>query len=310
MSKPTHEAGAPKPPVSLDLAKLFTLVARIGTIAGAARALDMDASLATRKLAQLEAALGARLVERTTRSLKLTEAGHVALAWANEAVESFENATDEVASLQERPSGVVRLAVAQYTALQYLPRLLAEFCADYPEVRLVLSTTDSLVNLVDDGYDVAIHSGQIPASGMVGKRLREFQRILCASPDYLAAHGMPARPEDMASHDCLVHSANEPRNWCFRRGASLVSQPVRARVESDNYAVLLELARQSLGILRVSENLVLEDIRAGRLVQVLPAYKCVYPNGELPGLWILYPSRRLPYRTRLFVDFMIKSLSR
>ncbi len=310
MSKPEHEVGAQKPPVSLDLAKLFTLVARIGTIAGAARALNMDASLATRKLAQLEAALGARLVERTTRSMKLTEAGRVALAWANEAVESFENATDEVASLQERPSGVVRLAVAQYTALQYLPRLLAEFCAAYPEVRLVLSTTDSLVNLVDEGYDVAIHSGQIPASGMVGKRLREFQRILCASPAYLAARGTPARPEDMASHDCLVHTANEPRNWCFRRGATLVSQPVRARVESDNYAVLLELARQSLGILRVSENLVLEDIRAGRLVHVLPAFKCVYPNGELPGLWILYPSRRLPYRTRLFVDFMIKSLSR
>ena len=310
MSKPAQEAGAQKSPVSLDLAKLFTLVARIGTIAGAARALDMDASLATRKLAQLEAALGARLVERTTRSLKLTEAGRVALAWANEAVESFENAADEVASLQERPSGVVRLAVAQYTALQYLPRLLAEFCADYPEVRLVLSTTDSLVNLVDDCYDVAIHSGQIPASGMVGKRLRQFQRILCATPDYLAARGTPTKPEDLASHDCLVHSANEPRNWFFRRGASLVSQPVRARVESDNYAVLLELARQSLGILRVSENLVLEDIRAGRLVQVMPAYKCVYPNGELPGLWILYPSRRLPYRTRLFVDFMVKSLSR
>ena len=310
MSKPAHETGAQKPPVSLDLAKLFTLVARIGTIAGAARALNMDASLATRKLAQLEAALGARLVERTTRSMKLTEAGRVALAWAIEAVESFEDATDEVASLQERPSGVIRLAVAQYTALQYLPGLLAEFCTAYPEVHLVLSTTDSLVNLVDDGYDVAIHSGQIPASGMVGKRLRQFQRILCAAPDYLAARGTPARPEDIASHDCLVHSANEPRTWCFQRGASLVSQPVRARVESDNYAVLLELARQSLGILRVSENLVLEDIRAGRLVQVLPAYKCVYPNGELPGLWLLYPSRRLPYRTRLFVDFMIKSLSR
>lgn len=310
MSKAANEAAATKPAVSLDLAKLFTLVARIGTIAGAARALNMDASLATRKLAQLEAALGARLIERTTRSLKLTEAGRVALAWANEAVESFENASDEMASLQERPSGLVRVAVAQYTALQYLPRLLAEFCADYPDVRLALSTTDSLVNLVDDGYDVAIHTGQVPASGMVGKRLREFQRILCASPGYLAARGVPAKPADLASHDCLVHSANEPRNWSFHRGTSFVSQPVRARVESDNYAVLLELARQSLGILRVSENLVLEDIRAGRLVQLLPNYKCVYPNGELPGLWILYPNRRVPYRTRVFIDFMIKSLSR
>lgn len=310
MSKAAPDAAAHRSAVSLDLARLFTLVARLGTIAAAARALNMDASLATRKLAQLEAALGARLVERTTRSLKLTDAGRVALDWATAAVESFESATDAVASLQTRASGVIRLAVAQYTALQYLPRLLAEFCAAHPDIRLVLCTTDSLVNLVDDGHDVAIHSGQIPASGMVAKRLREFQRILCASPGYLAAHGTPGRPDDLASHDCLVHSANEARSWSFRRGASLVSQPVRARVESDNYAVLLELARQSLGILRVSENLVAEDLRAGRLVHVLPAYRCVYPNGELPGLWILYPNRRVPYRTRLFIDFMVKSLSR
>lgn len=304
------EAAAQNPAVSLDLARVFTQVVRIGTIAGAARALNMDASLATRKLAQLELALGARLVERTTRSMKLTEAGRVALAWASEAVDHFEQAADEVASLQGRPSGVVRLAVAHYTALQYLPRLLAEFCARHPEIRLVLSTTDTLVNLVDGGYDVAIHSGRIPESGMVGKRLREFQRILCAAPDYLARRGEPTRPEDLAAHDCLVHAANEPRNWFFRRGGKLVSQAVNARVESDNYAVLLELARQSLGILRVGENLVLEDIRAGRLVQVLPGYRCVYPNGELPGLWLLYPSRRMPHRTRLLIDFLVESLSR
>ena len=89
-----------------------------------------------------------------------------------------------------------------------------------------------------------------------------------------------------------------------------MSQAVRARVESDNYAVLLELARQSIGIVRLGENLMLEDIRAGRLVQILASYKCVYPDGELPGLWILYPNRRVPYRTRLFIDFMTKALSR
>ncbi|HZZ93145.1 MAG TPA: LysR family transcriptional regulator [Usitatibacter sp.] len=310
MRKAAPEAPTETPFISLELAKLFIHLARIGTIAGASRALDMDSSLATRKLAQLEAAFGARLVERTTRSLSLTEAGRVALAWATSAATAFENASDEVASLQTRPSGLVRLAVAQYTALEYLPRLLAEFCANYPHVRLTLSTTDSLVNLIEGGYDVAIHSGQVPESSLVARRLREFQRILCASRGYVAARGEPERPQDLESHDCLVHSANEPGNWCFRRGKGIVSQPVRARVEADNYAVLLELARQSLGILRVSENLVLDDIRAGRLVKLMPRYRCVYPSGELPGLWLLYPNRHLPYRTRLFVDFMVDSLSR
>ncbi len=310
MRKIAPEPGSQKPAASLDLAKLFVMVSKAGTIAGAARALNMDASLATRRLAQFEAAFGARLVERTTRSLKLTDAGHVALAWATEAVDAFDNAADEVASLQGRPSGVVRVAVAQYTAIQYLPRLLAAFCAAYPEVRIVLDTTDSLVNLVDGGYDVAIHTGQVPASNMIGKRLREFQRILCASPAYLAARGKPASPADLAQHDCLVHAANEPRQWCFRRRDKMVSQAIRARVETDNYAVLLELARESLGILRVSEGLVADDLGAGRLVQVLPDFKCVYPNGDLPGLWLLYPNRQVPHRTRLFIDFMIKSLSR
>lgn len=298
------------PAVSLELARLLVAVARTGSIAGAARALEMDASAATRKLAQLEAAFGARLVERTTRSLKLTEAGRVALAWAESAATAFESASDEVASLQTRPSGLVRLAVAQYTALQYLPKLLAEFCATHPHVRLALTTTDSLVNLVGEGYDVAIHTGQVPESSLVARRLREFQRILCASPDYVVARGEPERPEDLANHECLVHSTGEAGTWYFRRGAKLLSQPVRFRIESDNYAVLLELARQSLGILRISENLVLDDIRAGRLVKLMPNYRCVYANGELPGLWLLYPNRHLPYRTRVFVDFMVKSLSR
>lgn len=310
MSKAALKAPIRPPVVSSELALLLVHVARVGTIAGAARALDMDASLATRKLAQLEAAFGARLVERTTRNLSLTEAGRVALAWATGAVAAFEGAADEVASLQTRPSGLIRVAVAQYTALEYLPPLLAEFCANYPQVKLALSTTDSLVNMVDGGYDVAIHSGQIPESSLVARRLREFQRILCASPAYVAARGEPRRPEDLEQHSCLVHAANEPGSWCFRRGTKLVSQPVRAHVEADNYAVLLELARRDMGILRVSENLVLEDMRAGRLVKVMPGYRCVYPNGELPGLWLLYPNRHLPYRTRLFVDFMVKSLSR
>ena len=310
MASPPNDTDFQKHPVSLELAKLFALIAKFGTIAGAARALDIDASLATRKLAQLEAAVGARLVERTTRSMKLTEAGQVALKWASEAVEAFEEATDHMASLQARPSGVIRVAVTQYTATRLLPHLLASFRAQYPDVRLALFSTDSLVNLITDSYDVAIHSGQIPDSRMIGKRLREFQRILCASPQYLAAHGEPVRPADLMHHHCLVHSVNEPKNWFFRRGATLTSQPIRAAVECDNYAVLLELARQSMGIARLGETLVMEDIGAGRLVQVLPNYKCVYPNGELPGLWILYPDRRVPYRTRLFIDFMIKSLSK
>lgn len=310
MSKTTVDVATRPPSVSLELAQLFSYVAKMGSIAGAARALNMDASLATRKLAQLEAAFGARLMQRTTRSLRLTAAGNIALEWAVNAVSAFESASDEVASQQTSASGLIRIAVAQYTALEYLPRLLNQFCSSYPQVRLALSTTDSLVSLVEGKYDIAIHTGQIPESSHVARRLRQFQRILCASPDYVAARGAPEKPADLESHDCLVHSSNELGSWSFGRGKNIISQPVRARVEADNYAVLLELARQSLGILRISENLVADDIHQGRLVKLMPGYRCVYPNGDLPGLWLLYPNRHLPYRTRLLVDFLVKSLAR
>ena len=297
-----------RPAMTLDLAKLFVLVAQQGSIAAAARTLNVDPSLATRKLAQLERALEARVFERTTRSMTLTEAGVIALRWATEAVDSFEKATDELARLQERPAGPIRIAATQYASTVYLPPLLAEFNLQYPDVHFVVSTTDSPVNLIEEHHDLAIHSGRVPNTLMVGQKLREFQRVLCASPAYLKAHGMPLALSDLLEHNCLVHSANEPRNWHFQLGRELLSQPVRVHLETDNYSVLIELARQSMGIIRISLNLVESDLNSGRLVRLLPEYKCVYSNGDLPGLWLLYPNRKVQYRTRLLIDFLKRHL--
>jgi DNA-binding transcriptional LysR family regulator len=110
-------------------------------------------------------------------------------------------------------------------------------------------------------------------------------------------------------HSCLVHSTNEPVNWFFRRGDETVGIAVRPRFEANNHNLLLEFARHGLGIARLGRNTVREDIKSGRLVQLLPDYACVYPSGELPNVWILYPNRRLLYRTRILVDFLAEKLS-
>lgn len=294
----------------MDLLRLFERIAELGSIASAARELDVSPSLATRRIASLERALSTRLFQRTTRSVKLTEAGGIALKWAKSALENYTKVTDDLAAVTGRPSGLIRLALGEYAALVFLPKFLAEFANRYPEIRFAITTTDSVVKLVEQEYDVAVYSGLIPDSSFVGIRVFDVQRILCASPAYIQQRGQPTRLEDLSEHDCLVHTPTEQKNWFFRRTKRLVGQPLNQYIFVDDHLVLIELARNGLGIIRISRNAVREDLRSGRLVQVLPEYQCVYSTGELPGMWILYPNRRLLLRTRVFVEALTKYMEK
>lgn len=295
--------------VTLMQLDLMQRVAALRNITAAGRQLGMTGSLAARQIASLERALGVRLFQRTTRSVRLTEAGERVLEWAHDTLNGFADLDDSVATMVQAPRGTVRLAVNHYAAGSYLPLVLAAFNEQYPDIRLSIIATDNLVDLVADGIDVAIHSGRIPDSSMVGIRVRDVHRVLCASPSYLGAAGVPNTLEELSRHNCLVHSSNEPVNWFFRCGDKTVGISVRASIEADSHNVLLELARRGLGIARLGRNIVWADIEAGRLVRVLPDYACVYPSGELPSLWILYPNRRLLYRTRVLVDFLAEKLA-
>lgn len=306
--KPLTRLDLPKTPVNTELLRLFVRVAELASISAAARELGLSPSLAARKIAALERALDARLFERTTRSIKITEPGHIALRWARQSLEAYEEVQDSVASLLKQPSGLIRLAVNHYAAQVHLAGALSRFCLEYPEIRLSVTTTDSIVRLAEDGYDLAIHSGSLPSSGVIGVRVHEFRRVVCASPGYLARRGTPTQPNELASHDCLVHSQKEPTHWFFRRGRRIIAQPIRRYIEADTNMLLLELARRDLGIVRMGHDVVSEDLAAGRLVEVITEYKSVYSTGELPGLWLIYPNRRVLYRTRLLIDFLSKEL--
>lgn len=297
-----------KPSTNPQLLELFVLVAQQGSIASAARHMNIAPSLATRKIAQLEDGLNARLFERTTRSIKLTEAGEMALRWAAQSLESQEQLIDDLSALQGTPSGLIRIMAVHYSAVAYLPVLLAKFCAMYPQIRLSIATSDRPVNLVEQHYDLAIQSGRIPDSSVIGQRVREYQRVLCATPAYLKRKGVPSTPDDLVAHDCLTHSASETRNWFFLHGKQLVSRSIDPYIEVDNYSLLLELARSSLGISRLARALVKDELASGKLVPLMPKYSCVYPDGELPGLWVLYPNRRVLGRTRLLIDYLIEHL--
>ncbi len=297
-----RDTTAPLAGMNVDLLRLFDRVVREGSISRAAHALNLSPSLATRRVAALERTLGVRLFNRTTRRLTLTEPGGTALDWARRMLGDCEQLMDDLGTLRSQPSGTIRLALNEYVATVHLPPFLERFSRRYPEIRYDIANTDALVDLAHGEYDVAIHSGHIPNSSIIGVRLRGVQRILCASPAYLERRGTPTRLEDLMRHDCLVHPPTEPGTWFFRRGKRLIGQPVSSLITADSYLPLIEFARRGLGIIRVSKAAIAPDLKTGRLRQILPHYQCVYPAGELPGIWLLYPNRELLQRTRLFVD--------
>lgn len=284
-------------------------VATMRNITAAGRELGMSGSLAARQIASLERALGIRLFQRTTRSVRLTEAGKYVLDWAHQTLTGFTDLDDSVTTMTQTPRGLVRLAVNHYAAKSYLPLVLSGFSTRYPDIKLSIVATDKLVDLVSDGIDVAIHSGRIPDSSMVGIRVRNVHRVLCASPEYLQRAGTPKSLDELNGHKCLVHSSNESVNWFFRHGDKTVGIPVHPSIEADSHNVLLELARHGLGIARLGRNIVRSDLEIGRLMQILPDFECVHPSGELPSVWILYPNRRLLFRTRVLVDYLADKLA-
>lgn len=288
--------------LTLDLFELLVEIEDCGSISAAARKLGLSPSIATRRLAALERGMETRLVQRTTRRVKLTESGKAALAFARRTLGEFADVSEEIDALKGQLAGVIRVALSDHAAAVFLPPFLKDFAPRYPKIRYQLETTDHLVNPIEAGYDVALHAGLIPDSSLIGIQIHTVQRLLCASPEYLARRGIPRSPADLAAHDCLAHSPSEPDNWHFKQDGKLIAQPITPYLTADSYLALMESARGGLGIARISRKPVQSYLRSGRLIQVLADYQCVHQNGEIPAVWIIYPHRKLLRRTRVFVD--------
>lgn len=295
--------------INLKFLRLFVKVAETGSIAAAARQLDIAPSIASRQIAALERAFGTRLVTRTTRRLSLTTAGHSLLDWSRSTMDGYDELTDELDALQHRPSGTVRLATNDYAAVAYLPGLLARFCQKYPDLRVQMSTSNDPTRLLAGAFDLALHAGRMPEVNLIGRRIRQYRRVLCASTAYVKRKGRPAAPEDLVEHACLCHSASERLDWSFERDGEIVTQTVQPYIEVDNYLVLKELVFEGLGIARLSGALVGDALAAGTLVELMPGYRCIYADGALPAMWLVFADRKVLRRTRLLADFLVKELA-
>jgi DNA-binding transcriptional LysR family regulator len=287
---------------------LFLRVLDLGSISAAARSLDLSVAVASQRLKRLERDLGVRLLHRTTRRLHATPEGAALAEQGRPLVEDLEALTGGLRQAAAEISGTVRVTASASFGRQYLSPLLPEFLALHPRVKLSISLTDQMVDLVSAGVDLAIRIGALDDSSLVARKLAVNRRVVCASPDYLRRHGTPRTPQDLVEHECVLLVGSQGRQdvWRFGDGSGgEIVVRVRGRMETNYGELVRDGAVAGMGIAIHSNWHASRDLREGRLVQVLQDY----PIAE-SGIYAVMPQRRLvPPRVRAFVDFLAEKFA-
>ncbi|MCC4596330.1 LysR family transcriptional regulator [Xanthomonas campestris pv. phormiicola] len=281
---------------------LFLRVLDLGSISAAARSLDLSVAVASQRLQRLERDLGVRLLHRTTRRLHPTPEGLQLAEQGRALVEDLESLAGGLREAGRAAAGTLRVTTSASFGRQYVSPLLPQFMALHPQVRLSVHLSDNVVDLVSEGFDLAIRIGALRDSSLVARRLAGNRRVLCASPDYLRRHGEPETPADLAAHACLLLTGAEGRQdtWRLLGAEGEIAVRVNGPLESNFGEVLRDAALNGQGIALHSVWHVAEDLRHGRLRQVLPEYAIAET-----GIYAVMPQRRLvPPRVRAFVEFM------
>jgi len=285
---------------------VFVRVVERGSFTLAADDLALSRAVVSKYLSRLEDRLGARLLHRTTRRLSLTEAGAALFEASRGALERIEEAEAVVAQFQSKPRGRLRVSAPMSFGILHLGPAMADFARAYPEITLDVRLDDRFVNLVEDGFDVAVRIGALTDSSLVARKLAVTRALACASPAYLAEHGEPETPEDLATHNCLVYSYLADL-WRFTApDGREIPVAVKGSLRINNGIVLAEAAVAGHGILVTPSFYVAPLLRSGRLKQVLARYKV-----KEIGIHAVYPQRgHVPPKVRAFVDFLVQRFGR
>ena len=284
---------------------LFTAVVGHGSFSAAGRALDMSPSAVSRAIDRIEERLGVRLLLRSTRALSLTAEGQAYLQAARRILTDLDDAEQQIAD-QGAPRGRLRISAALSHGRLCVVPLLGEFAALYPHILIDIALSDALVDVAAGQADVAIRFGPLSDSSLTARKLGETGRVIVASPEHLAKHGVPQVPEDLYRFNCLNFSFRRAEPvWPFRRDGRDFSLSVKGNIEANNGETLGELAAAGVGVARVGAFSVASDLTSGRLVPILEQFN----PGDVEQIHAVFVGgASTPARVRVFVDFLASRL--
>lgn len=286
--------------------KVFRHVVEAGSFIAAAERMHVSPAMASKHVMHLEAHLGARLLNRTTRKISLTEAGRSYYERCAQVLTELEEAEQAVGEAAVVPKGTLRVNSLSTFGMRYLMPAIAEYTAQHPNVTVEVTMTDRIVDLVEEGYDLAIRaarSSRLRTSSLIARQIARAHFVVCASPDYLRRRGTPRVPDDLRQHNCLrlAASGQHMREWPIGTGEPPASVPASGNIVADDVEALRVAALSGAGIAYLGTDCVHDDLKSGRLVPLLLDH--VAPR-ELP-IFAVYPSRRhLSAKVRSFVDFI------
>lgn len=285
----------------------FLRVSEESSFSAAARSLDLDPSTISKVVQRLENRLGVRLFHRTSRVLRLTQEGERFVAAAQKVMQALEEAETSLAPASHEPTGVLRIASSAAFARFWLAPLIPTYCDKYPKMRVEFVLSSVMPDMFDQQIDLAFESGHMPDSSFVVRRVTTVRWRVYAAPSYLARHGTPRTPDDLAGHRCLNFlPGSKLSQWPFRADAGTAVHAPQGRVAADSGDVLCSLAVAGMGLARLTELRVSREVAPGALVSVLDEFQ---PEGE--PVYAMYPSRRnLSVRVRSFLDHIEDQLER
>ena len=272
---------------------------------GAAQATGLSKAAVSRHVGELEKRLGVRLLQRTTRRLSLTEEGRMFFERAKELLESIDEAESQLTLRTGEARGVIRVNAPLTFGALHLAPLWGPFADANPKVSLDISLSDRVVDVVDEGYDLAIRITRIPESTLVARKLASTRMVLCASPNYLEQHGTPIHPRELASHAVISYTYWSTRDlWQFTGPKGAVEVRIASRIHTNNGDTCRRAALAHHGIILQPDFIVGDDLHRGDLVEIMPAYRAI----EV-GIYAVYPSRKnLSLKTRRLIDFLAEAL--
>ncbi|MEN6669040.1 LysR family transcriptional regulator [Psychrobacter sp. B38] len=292
--------------VKADDMVLFVQVVDEGSFSKVAEKLSLTNSVVSKRIARLEENLNAQLLYRTTRKLSLTDAGRTLYDKAKIAQSALQEAENAVTGYGKDMKGNIRITMPAVSANLILSESIAEFCKEHPEISVDLHITNRLVDLIEEGFDLAVRTAELEDSSLIAKRLIDSHWVICATPDYLKQHGMPQTPEELESHECLIYRFDNASNnvWPLHIDGTKQLMSVYGRFHSNHLSAIKQATLSDLGIAFLPQALVYEEIQQNTLTQILQRF-----TRKKLGMYAVYPKARQPdQKLKLLVAHLRESL--